>query len=183
MTGPATDPTGDERRPPELAENSPTELVETDEGELVERLSSGTATLLLVWLIGVGAGSALLAAWLFAAFVLGQHLGLGALFSGFGLYVGLFGAAGPTVLWLAGRAQNHSLGWFAWTAARMGLLMIAIVMAVAIIGILVLGGGLGSGAPLLALLLVAITLLLSLIWAVATWSADRYIARARVEGE
>lgn len=183
MTDPRSDPPRDERRGPQLAENSPTELVETDEGELVERLSGGTATMLLVWLIGVGAGSALLAAWLFAAYVLGQHLGLGTLFSGFGLYVGLFGAAGPTVLWLAGRAQNHSLGWFAWTAARMGLLMIAIVMAVAVIGILVLGGGLGSGAPLLALLLIGVTLVLSMIWAVATWSADRYIARARVEGQ
>jgi hypothetical protein len=174
---------GDDRLPPKLAEDSPTELVETDDGELMERLSGGTATMLLVWLIGIGAGSTLLAAWLFAAVVLGQHLRIGALFSGFGLYVGLFGAAGPTVLWLAGRAQDHTLVWFAWTSAKIGLLMIAIVIAVTAVGILILGGGFGSGTPQVAAELVAITLLLSLVWALATWSADRYIARARIEGE
>ena len=179
MTRPAPD--GD--RPPKLAEDSPTELVETDDGELVERLSGGTATMLLVWLIGIGAGSTLLAAWIFAAAVLGQHLGIGALFSGFGLYVGLFGAAGPTVLWLAGRAQGHSLAWFAWTSAKIGLLMIAMVMAVTAVGILILGGGFGNGVLLVVVLLVVVTLVLSLVWALATWSADRYIARARIDGE
>lgn len=169
--------------PPKLAEDSPTELVETDDGELVERLSGGTATMLLVWLIGIGAGSTLLAAWIFAAAVLGQHLGIGALFSGFGLYVGLFGAAGPTVLWLAGRAQGHSLAWFAWTSAKIGLLMIAMVMAVTAVGILILGGGFGNGALLVVALLVVVTLVLSLVWALATWSADRYIARARIDSE
>jgi hypothetical protein len=173
----------DDRRPPQLAEDSPTELVETDDGELIERLSGGTATLLLVWLIGIGAGSALLAAWLFAEIVAGQRLGIGALFSGFGLYTGLFGAAGPTVLWLAGRAQGHSLGWFFLTAAKIGLTMIGIVIAVTVFGILLLGGGLSGGHLLLAAILIVITLVLSLIWALATWGADRYIARARVEGE
>ena len=48
--------------PPKLPGDGPTELVEGNDGELVERLSTGTATLLLVWLVGVGAGSALLAA-------------------------------------------------------------------------------------------------------------------------
>jgi hypothetical protein len=173
----------DDKRPPKLAEDSPTELVETDKGELVERLSGSTATMLLVWLIGIGAGSALLAAWIFAEVVAKQRLGIGALFSGFGLYVGLFGASGPTVLWLAGRAQGHSLGWFAWTAAKMGLVMIGIVIVAAVFGILVLGGGINGGHLALALLLIAITLVLSFIWALATWSADRYIARARIEGE
>jgi hypothetical protein len=173
----------DDKRPPKLAEDSPTELVETDKGELVERLSGGTATMLLVWLIGIGAGSALLAAWIFAEVVAKQRLGIGALFSGFGLYVGLFGASGPTVLWLAGRAQGHSLKWFAWTAAKMGLVMIGIVIVAAVFGILVLGGGINGGHLALALVLIAITLVLSFIWALATWSADRYIARARIEGE
>ena len=45
----------DDERPPTLAEDSPTELVETDDGELVERLSGSTATMLLAWLIGIGA--------------------------------------------------------------------------------------------------------------------------------
>ena len=30
--------------------------------------------------------------------------------------------------------------------------------------------------------LIGLTLVLSMLWALATWSADRYIARARVEG-
>jgi hypothetical protein len=182
----APEPQPSDRRPdepPRLAEDSPTELVETERGELIERLSGGTATLLLIWLIGIGAGSALLAAWIFAEVVAGQRLGIGALFSGFGLYVGLFGAAGPTVLWLSGRAQGHSLPWFIWTAAKMGLTMIGIVIGVAVVGILILGGGIGTGHLILAALLIAITLVLSLTWALATWSADRYIARARIEGE
>ena len=61
-------------------EDGPTEVVETEEGELIERLSGGTATLLLVWLIGVGALSTLLASWLFVWFVSGERLGVGALF-------------------------------------------------------------------------------------------------------
>jgi hypothetical protein len=93
---------------PEPAPDGPTELVETDSGELVERLSSGTATLLLVWLLIVGAGSALLAAWVVATMVLGERLGAGALFSDFGFYLALYGATGPTVLWLSGRAQGHT---------------------------------------------------------------------------
>jgi hypothetical protein len=176
-------PAPDDRTPPKLAEDSPTELVETDEGELVERLSSGTATMLLIWLLGIGAGSALLAAWVFADVVLGQRLGIGALFSGFGLYVGLFGAAGPAVLWLTGRAQGHSLGWYLLTAAKMALLMIGIVIVVAAAGVLILGGGLGPGALIAAVVLVLISLALSVLWALATWSADRYIARARVSSE
>ena len=175
-------PRPDEKRPPRLAEGSPTEMVETDDGELVERLSGSTATLLLMWLIGIGAGSALLAAWIFAAVVLRQHLGIGALFSGFGLYVGLFGGAGPTVLWLAGRAQDHALGWFLLTAAKMGLMMIGLVIVVTAVGTLILGGALGSRTLVVALILVGVTLLLSVVWALTTWSADRYIARARVEG-
>ncbi len=173
----------DDQRPPTLAEDSPTELVETDDGELVERLSGSTATMLLAWLIGIGAGSSLLTAWLFAAVVLRQHLGIGSLFSGFGLYVGLFGAAGPTVLWLSGRAQDHTLGWFVLTAVKIGLLMIGMVIAVSVVAVLILGGRLGPGALIAGLLLVGAILLLAVIWALATWSADRYIAKARTEGE
>lgn len=178
MTDGRREPTED---PPALAQGSPTELVEDEAGEMVERLSSGTATLLLAWLIGIGAGSALLSAWIFTRVVLGQTLGLGALFSGFGLYVSLFGASGPTVLWLAGRARNRSFAWFAWTAARMGLLMIGIVIFVGALGALILGAELRAALLPVAAVLVAITLLLSMIWALATWSADRYIARARIE--
>ena len=148
-------------------EDGPTELVETEAGDLVERLSGGTATLLLVWLIGVGALSTLLAAWLYVWLVSGERLGVGALFGGFGLYTALAGASGPCVLWLAGRAQGHTLGWFMLTGAK-----VALVMAGAVPGL----GGLLAGT-VMALAAVA----LAQLWAVATWAADRWIARARTE--
>lgn len=172
----------DRRSPRELPPNGPTELVEDERGELIERLSGGTATYLLVWLVGVGALSTLLAAWLFVWIVTGERLGVGALFGGFGLYTALAGAAGPCVLWLTGRAQGHTLGWFLLTAAKISLLMVAIIAAVITIATLVLAGTLpGVAAAGAALLLAAMALVLSLIWGLATWAADRWIARARVE--
>ena len=96
----------------ELPEHGPTELVEDERGELFERLSGTTATFLLVWLVGVGGLSTLLGAWLYVWIISGERLGAGSLFGGFGLYTALGGAAGPCVLWLAGRAQGHGLGWF-----------------------------------------------------------------------
>ena len=169
--------------PPHLPEDGPTELAEGRDGELVERLSTGTATLLLAWLMGIGAASALLAAWVFAALFLGERLGPDDLFSGIGFYVALFGAAGPTLLWLTGRAQGHSLAWFAWTGAKIGLVMIGGTIAIGVLGVLMLGGGLGPGALPGAATLIGLTLVLSVLWALAVWSADRYIARARVEGD
>jgi hypothetical protein len=172
-----------DERPPQLPEDGPTELAEGRDGELVERLSGGTATLLLVWLLGIGAASALLAAWIFSALFLDQRLGLDDLFSGVGFYVALFGAAGPTILWLTGRAQGHSLPWFGWTAAKIGLVMIGGTLGIAAMGILMLGGEFGGGAVPAGLTLIGLTLALSVLWALAVWSADRYIARARVEGQ
>jgi hypothetical protein len=161
--------------------DGPTELVEGAEGELVERLSGGTATLLLVWLIGVGALSTLLVAWLFVWAVTGERLGIGALFGGFGFYTGIAGAAGPCVLWLAGRAQGHPLPWFLATSAKIALVMIAMVLAVVLLATLVMAGALpGAGAIVAAGLMVALALGLSVVWAVATWAADRWIARARL---
>ena len=168
---------------PQLPEDGPTELAEGRDGELVERLSSGTATLLLVWLLGIGAASALLAAWLFSVIFLEERLGLDDLLSGVGFYVALFGGAGPTILWLTGRAQGHSLPWFAWTAVKIGFVMIGGTIAVGVLGVLMLGGSIGPGAIPAALLLIGLTLALALLWALAVWSADRYIARARVEGQ
>jgi hypothetical protein len=170
-------------QPPTRPEDGPTELAEGRDGELVERLSTGTATLLLAWLMGIGAASALLAAWIFSAIFLEERLGLDDLFSGIGFYVALFGAAGPTLLWLTGRAQGHSLPWFAWTAAKIGMVMIGGTIAIGAFGVLMLGGELGAGALPGGLALIGLTLALSLLWALATWSADRYIARARVEGD
>jgi hypothetical protein len=167
---------------PRLPEGGPTELVEGQDGELVERLATGTATLLLIWLVGVGAGSSLLAAWIFAAVILGQRLGLDDLLSGTGFYVALFGASGPTVLWLAGRAQDRSLGWFLLTAAKIGLAMLGGSVLIVILGSLLLGSSIGPGALPAAALLVGLTLAMAVLWALATWSADRYIARARVLG-
>ena len=163
-------------------EDGPTEVVETDQGELIERLSGGTATLLLVWLVGVGALSTLLAAWLFVWFVSGERLGVDALFGGFGIYTALAGAAGPCVLWLAGRAQGHSLGWFMLTAAKIALVMIGLVLVFVFGAALVMGGAVpGPGALLGAAALAAGAVILAQVWAVATWAADRWIARARLE--
>jgi hypothetical protein len=163
-------------------QRGPTEVVETEGGELVERLSGGTATLLLVWLIGVGGLSTLLAAWLFIWIVTGERLGVGALFSGFGFYTSLAGAAGPCVLWLAGRAQGHSVGWFALTAVKIALVMVAVILAVVLLSTLVMAGLIPGPAVLAAVgLMVMMAIVLSLIWALATWAADRWIARARVQ--
>ncbi|MEO6577482.1 MAG: hypothetical protein ABIO99_01090 [Candidatus Limnocylindria bacterium] len=161
--------------------DGPTEFVEDAEGEMVERLSGGTATLLLAWLIGVGALTTLLGAWVFFWIVTGQRLGFGALFSGFGLYTALAGAAGPCVLWLAGRAQGHSLGWFVATGVKIAMVMVAIVVIVLALAILVLAGALpGIGAVAAAGLMAVMAAVLAVIWAMATWAADRWIARARV---
>lgn len=168
-----------EEAPPR--EGGPTELVPTDEGGLVERLSAGTATLLLVWLIGIGAGSALLALWIFVAIVLGDRLGPGDLFSGLGFYVSIFGASGPVILWLTGRAQGRSLAWFLFTALKIGGVMLAIVIVFGAIAALLAGPGLGVGSVRSVALLAVATAAMSLIWGAATWAADWYIARARVD--
>ena len=172
----------DERPPHPPRGDGPTEVVETDDGETVERLSGGTATMLLVWLIGVGALSTLLATWIYVWIVTGQRLGAGALFGGFGIYTSIAGATGPCVLWLAGRAQGHPLSWFLTTSAKIVLVMLGMVLVVVILALLVMGGAVPIVAGLLAVgVMVALGLVLSSIWAVATWSADRWIARARLD--
>ena len=163
--------------------DGPTEVVETEGGDLIERLSGPTATLLLVWLIGVGALSTLLAAWLYVWLVSGERLGLGHLFGGFGIYTSLAGAAGPCVLWLAGRAQGHTLGWFMLTGAKIALVMVAMVLGIVFLASLVMAGALpGLGALLAAAIMVVGAAVLAQVWALATWAADRWIARARTEG-
>lgn len=178
MTGHA----GDGDRPPDLADDSPTELVETDDGDLVERLSGATATLLLAWLIGIGAGTALIGVWIFVWIVSGTRMGVDTLFSSLGFYVALAGASGPCILWLAGRAQGHSLGWFALTAAKIGAVMVAITVVVGVLAALVIGRLPGFGAVIVAAILLVGVVLISQLWGLAVWSADRYIARARVRG-
>lgn len=172
---------GDSDLPPPR-EGGPTEVVETAEGSLVERLSASTATLLLIWLIGIGAGSALLLVWIFALIVLGERLGADDLFSGPGFYIAIFGASGPIVLWLTGRAQGHSLLWYVVTAMKIGALMFAILVGFGALAAILIGPGIGLGAVRSAALLAVGTLILSTLWALATWSADWYIARARVSG-
>lgn len=169
--------------PPKLPDDGPTQLVEDTDGELVERLSGGTATVLLLWLIGVGAGSALLAAWLLAALVLRIRLGTEHLFGTPGLYVSLYGATGPTLLWLTGRAQGRSLAWFIVTAAKIGLVMAAVLMGGLLLVVVVMGAGLGTGALPVTIAVFGFTLAASVVWALATWSADRYIASARIASE
>lgn len=171
----------DHPRTPEPRDDGPTELVETEEGELVERLSGGTATMLLVWLIGIGALSTLLGTWLYVWIVSGQRLDAGALFGGFGIYTSLAGATGPCVLWLAGRAQGHGLGWFLLTSAKIALVMVGMILLVIALALLVMGGQVPIVGGLLALaIMIGMALVLSAIWAVATWAADRWIARARI---
>jgi hypothetical protein len=165
---------------PEPNPEGPTEVVETDSGELVERLSAGTATLLLVWLVIIGAGTALLGAWLVALLVLGERLGPGALIGDFGFYVALYGVTGPTVLWLSGRAQGHTARWFVWTAIRIGLFMSVLTILFGGLVILVLGRGFTGGHVVLAVAVLAMTLGISVIWGVAVWAADRWIAQARI---
>lgn len=169
--------------PPTLPDDGPTRLVEGNDGELVERLSGGTATLLLVWLIGIGAGSALLAAWLLAALVMNMRLGSEHLFGAPGFYVSLYGASGPTVLWLTGRAQGHSLGWFIVTAGKIGLVMAAVVIGGLFLVGLVMGAVLETDSFSAMAGLASLTLIISVLWALATWAADRYIAGARVVSE
>jgi hypothetical protein len=176
VTGPHEGPD----QAPELADDSPTELVETDDGVVVERLSGATATLLLAWLIGIGAASALLGVWIFVWILSGTRLGIDSLLSSLGFYVALAGASGPCILWLAGRAQGHSLAWFAWTAAKIGLVMVAITVAMVLLAVLVFGSLPGIGVLIVDAMLVVAVVLVSQLWAVAVWSADRYIARARV---
>ncbi|HLE58316.1 MAG TPA: hypothetical protein VJA85_01580 [Candidatus Limnocylindria bacterium] len=171
--------------PERLPEDGPTQLVEAADGRMVERLSGSTATLLLVWLIGIGAGSALLAAWGVAAALLDVRLSARDLLGETGFYLGLLGASGPCVLWLTGRAQGHSLGWFILAALRIGLVMAAILIGGGALVLVVMGGGIGSGFAAVAVA-VGLTVLaagLSVIWALAVWSADRWIARARLAGE
>lgn len=160
--------------------DGPTEMVETDSGELVERLSTSTATLLLIWLVVIGAGSALLAAWVVAAMVLEERLGAGALFSDFGFYVALYGATGPTVLWLAGRAQGHTATWFVWTAARIGLFMAVLTIVFGSLVTFMLGAGFSQGILVLGAAVLLATLAISVLWGLATWAADRWIAQARI---
>lgn len=162
--------------------DGPTEIVEGADGEPIERLSGGTATLLLVWLIGIGALSTLLAAWVFVWLVSGERLGIGALLGGFGFYTALAGASGPCVLWLAGRAQGHGLRWFMWTATRIALVMVAIIAVLVVGAALLMAGTLpGIGVALAGLLMIGVAVVLAQVWALATWAADRWIARARTE--
>jgi hypothetical protein len=161
------------------APDGPTKLEPNEKGELVERLSGGTATLLLVWLVGIGAATALLAVWLLVYLLSGTRLGISALFGGPGFYTALAGASGPCVLWLAGRAQGHSLRWFLATAVKIALVMLAILFAFVGVSMLVFGFLPGPGAPIAAATALVLTLVAALIWGLVTWAADRYIARAR----
>jgi hypothetical protein len=138
--------------------------------------------LLLVWLMGVGALSTLLGAWIFVWIVSRERLGIDVLFGGGGFYTALAGAAGPCVLWLAGRAQGHSLAWFMVTAAKIALTMLLIISVVVMAAVLIMGGLVPTlGVVALGASMAVAAILLGQIWAVATWAADRWIARARVD--
>ena len=77
--------------------------------------------------------------------------------------------------------QGHSLGWFSWTAAKIALVMVAFVVLVVVAITLVMAASLpGLGAVQIGALMAVVAVVLSQLWAVATWAADRWIARARV---
>ena len=98
--------------------------------------------------------------------VSGERLGLDALFGGFGLYTSLAGAAGPCVLWLAGRAQGHSLGWFMRTAAQIALVMVVLVLVFVFGVAIVMSGAVpGAGALLGAVAMAAGAVLFAKVWA------------------
>jgi hypothetical protein len=61
--------------------------------------------------------------------------------------------------------------------------MDAILIGGTLLVSLVMGVAFAAGALVVAAALVVITLAASAVWAVATWSADRYIASARVVSE
>jgi hypothetical protein len=68
------------------------------------------------------------------------------------------------------------------TAAKIAGVMLAILAAVVILAAMVLAGALPStGAIVAALLAGALAMVVSQVWALATWAADRWIARARLE--
>ena len=95
----------------------------------MERLGN-TATLSLVWLtVGRAALSSQRGCSLPSSFAkLGTDI-----FGAPGLYVSLYGATGPTVLWLTGRVQGRSrvvLG----TAAKIGLVMAATCGGLLLVG-------------------------------------------------
>jgi hypothetical protein len=59
--------------------------------------------------------------------------------------------------------------------------MVAIILAVVLLSTLVMVGVLpGPGVLGAVALMVLMAIALSVIWALATWAADRWIARARV---
>ena len=67
------------------------------------------------------------------------------------------------------------------TAAKSALVMVAIVAAVVTGLTLVMAGALpGRGALVAGALMALLAVLLSQIWAFATWAADRWIAKARI---
>src|SRR5438105_5125381 len=174
MTGPEGSPTPDGP----IAPDGPTKLEPNEKGELVERLSGGTATLLLVWLIGIGAATALLAVWLLVYLLSGTRLGIDALFGGPGFYTALAGASGPCVLWLAGRAQGHGLGWFVLTAVKLGLVMLAILLAFVGVSMPVFGFLPGPGAPVAAVTALVLPPIAAVSWGLVAWPAGRYSAPA-----
>jgi hypothetical protein len=84
---------------------------------------------------------------------------------------------------MTGRAQDRSLGWFMVTAAKIGLVMAAILVGGLLLVTVVMGAALGPGAVRVTIGVFGFTLAVSVLWALATWSADRYIAGARVVSE
>ena len=54
------------------------------------------------------------------------------------------------MLWLAGRAQGHTLGWFMLTGAKVALVMVAMVLGIILLATLVMAGAVPGLGGLLA---------------------------------
>jgi hypothetical protein len=69
------------------------------------------------------------------------------------------------------------------TAAKIGMVMSAILIGGLLLVVVVMGAPLGAGLLRVTIAVFGFTLAASVLWALATWAADRYIAGARVVSE
>ena len=67
-----------------------------------------------------------------------------------------------------------------WTAVRIGLFMSLLTVVFGSMVTVVLGAGITSGTLILGVSVLVATLAMSVLWGLAVWAADRWIAQARV---
>ena len=67
-----------------------------------------------------------------------------------------------------------------WTAVRIGLFMSVLTIVFGSMVTVVLGAGITTGHLILGVSVLVATLVMSVLWGLAVWAADRWIAQARV---